>query len=150
MSDDGTATLFSYGVGRWVLIAPGRHMQNGYVDSFYGRMWSKLLNETLCLSMARARVEIATCVEGYNQNRLPLSLGYEIPAAFAAELYKSWSAYATQATASTALMRTTLSDPNSSWGKARVHVNPNPERGLKNLSDDIIKIVLIELQNSLA
>ena len=34
-------------------------MQNGYVESFNGRMRDELLNETLFLSLAHARVEIA-------------------------------------------------------------------------------------------
>lgn len=42
----------------WHYIAPGRPMQNGYVESFNGRMRDELLNETLFLSMAHARVEI--------------------------------------------------------------------------------------------
>ena len=43
----------------WYYIAPGRPMQNGYVESFNGRMRDELLNETLFLSMAYARAEIA-------------------------------------------------------------------------------------------
>jgi putative transposase len=38
-------------------------MQNGYVESFNGRMRDELPNETLFLSLAHARVEIAACVE---------------------------------------------------------------------------------------
>ena len=37
-------------------------MQNGYVESFSGRMRDELLNETLFVSMAHARVEIAAWV----------------------------------------------------------------------------------------
>ncbi len=76
-------------------------------------MRDELLNETLFLSMAHARVEIAAWVEGYNQERPHSSLGYATPAAFAAELDKGWSASlrpagsATHAIASTALMRKT-------------------------------------------
>jgi putative transposase len=86
-------------------------MQNGYVESFNGRMRDELLNETLFLSMAHARVEIATWVDDYNQDRPHSSLGYETPAAFAAKMDKQWLASlrptgsATQAIASTALMR---------------------------------------------
>ena len=95
----------------WHYIAPGKPMQNGYVESFNGRMRDELLNETLFLSMAHARVEIATWVEDYNQDRPHSSLGYETPAAFAAKMDKQWPASlrptgsATQAIASTALMR---------------------------------------------
>ncbi|MEZ5688913.1 MAG: IS3 family transposase [Caenibius sp.] len=97
----------------WHYIAPGRPMQNGYVESFNGRMRDELLNETLFLSMAHARVEIAAWVEDYNRERPHSSLGYATPAAFAAELDKQWPASlrptgsATQPIASTALMRKT-------------------------------------------
>lgn len=47
----------------WHYIAPGRPMQNGYVENFNGRMRDELLNETLFLSMAHARVEIAAWVD---------------------------------------------------------------------------------------
>lgn len=43
----------------WHYIAPGKPMQNGYVESFNGRMSGKLLNEMLFLTMAHACVEIA-------------------------------------------------------------------------------------------
>ena len=97
----------------WHYIAPGRPMQNGYVESFNGRMRDELLNETLFLSLAHARVEIAAWVEDYNRERPHSSLGYATPAAFAAELDKQWPASlrptgsATQPIASTALMRKT-------------------------------------------
>ncbi|PKP98717.1 MAG: IS3 family transposase [Alphaproteobacteria bacterium HGW-Alphaproteobacteria-15] len=95
----------------WHYIAPGRPMQNGYVESFNGRMRDELLNETLFISLAHARVEIAAWVEDYNRERPHSSLGYATPAAFAAELDKQWpaplrpSGSATQPIASTALMR---------------------------------------------
>ena len=97
----------------WHYIAPGRPMQNGYVESFNGRMRDELLNETLFLSMAHARVEIAAWVDDYNRERPHSSLGYATPAAFAAELDKQWPASlrptgsATQPIASTAQMRKT-------------------------------------------
>src|SRR3546814_8273055 len=43
----------------WHYIAPGKPMQNGYVESFNGRMRDELLNETLFLSLDHARVVIA-------------------------------------------------------------------------------------------
>lgn len=95
----------------WHYIAPGKPMQNGYVESFNGRMRDELLNETLFLSLDHARVVIAAWAEDYNQERPHSSLGYETPAAFAAELNKQWPASlrptgsATQAIAQPALMR---------------------------------------------
>jgi len=95
----------------WHYIAPGKPMQNGYVESFNGRMRDELLNETLFLSIGHARVEIAAWVEDYNRERPHSSLGYETPAAFAAKLDKQWPAplrpagSAAQPIASAALMR---------------------------------------------
>ena len=95
----------------WHYIAPGKPMQNGYVESFNGRMRDELLNETLFLSLDHARVVIAAWAEDYNQERPHSSLGYETPAAFAAELNKQWPASlrptgsAAQAIAQPALMR---------------------------------------------
>jgi putative transposase len=74
-------------------------------------MRDELLNETLFLSMDHARVQIAAWVEDYNHERPHSALGYEAPAAFAAELHKQWPAplcptgSAAQAIAYPALMR---------------------------------------------
>lgn len=95
----------------WHYIAPGKPMQNGYAESFNGRMRDELLNETLFLSLDHARVVISAWAEDYNQERPHSSLGYETPAAFAAELQKQWPAplrptgSAPQAIASYPLMR---------------------------------------------
>ena len=40
----------------WHYIAPGEPMQNGYVETFNGRMRNELVDETLFLSMVQARV----------------------------------------------------------------------------------------------
>jgi len=50
----------------WHYIAPGKPMQNGYVESFNGRMRDELLNETLFISLDHARAEIAAWVDDYN------------------------------------------------------------------------------------
>lgn len=44
------------GVGERNYIAPGKPMQNGYVESFNGRMHDKLLNESLFIGLARSAV----------------------------------------------------------------------------------------------
>jgi putative transposase len=72
----------------WHYIAPGRPMQNGYVESFNGRMRDELLNETLFLSLAHARAVVRAWAEDYNTQRPHSSLGYATPAAFAAEIGK--------------------------------------------------------------
>jgi putative transposase len=39
----------------WHYIAPGRPMQNGYIESFNGRMRDELLNESLVIDLDQAR-----------------------------------------------------------------------------------------------
>lgn len=63
-------------------------IQNGDIVSFNGRKHDELLNKTLCLSMARARVEIAAWEGDYNRDRPRSSLRYATSAAFAAKLDK--------------------------------------------------------------
>ncbi|TAG11893.1 MAG: transposase [Rhodobacterales bacterium] len=43
----------------WHYIAPGKPMQNGFVESFSGRMRDEFLNETLFRHLAHARGLIA-------------------------------------------------------------------------------------------
>jgi putative transposase len=70
----------------WHYIAPGKPTQNGYVESFNGRMRDELLNESLFLGLADARQTIAAWVADYNNDRPHSSLDYRTPAAFAAQL----------------------------------------------------------------
>src|SRR3546814_12881360 len=51
----------------WHYIAPGKPMQNGYCESFNGRMRAEVLNEMLLLGLHHARDEIAARERGYNQ-----------------------------------------------------------------------------------
>ena len=68
----------------WHFIAPGKPMQNGFVESFNGRMRDELLNETLFFGLDHARAKIADWVADYNGERPHSSLGYLTPAAYAA------------------------------------------------------------------
>ncbi len=70
----------------WHYIAPGKPMQNGYVESFNGRMRDELLNESLFLGLADARLAIQSWVADYNNSRPHSSLAYRTPADFAAHL----------------------------------------------------------------
>jgi transposase InsO family protein len=67
----------------WHYIAPGKPMQNGYVESFNGRMRDELLNESLFFGLDHARSAIADWVEDFNKTRPHSSLGYQTPAAYA-------------------------------------------------------------------
>jgi transposase InsO family protein len=93
VSDHGTEftsnAIFSWSKDQgvaWHFIAPGKPMQNGYVESFNGRMRDELLNESLFLGLAHARVVIAAWVADYNTTRPHSSLSYQTPAAYAAEI----------------------------------------------------------------
>ena len=70
----------------WHYIAPGKPMQNGYIESFNGRMRDELLNESLFLDLDQARQIIAAWVADYNTARPHSSLGYRTPAAYANHL----------------------------------------------------------------
>ena len=70
----------------WHYIAPGKPTQNGFVESFNGRMRDELLNESLFFSLDHARQKLAAWVEDYNTRRPHSSIGYQTPAAYAAHL----------------------------------------------------------------
>ncbi|WP_439360525.1 IS3 family transposase [Bradyrhizobium sp. DASA03007] len=70
----------------WHFITPGKPMQNGFVESFNGRMRDELLNETLFFDLDDARAKIANWVADYNLQRPHSSLKYLTPAAYAAHL----------------------------------------------------------------
>ena len=67
----------------WHYIAPGKPMQNGYVESFNGRMRNELLNESLFFGLDHARSAIAEWADDYNHFRPHSSLGYQTPADYA-------------------------------------------------------------------
>lgn len=69
----------------WHYIAPGKPMQNGFVESFNGRMRDELLNETMFRNLAHARVVIAAWVTDYNTERPHSALGYQTPVDYDAD-----------------------------------------------------------------
>jgi putative transposase len=71
---------------KWHYIAPGKPMQNGNCEAFNGRMRGELLNETLFFGIDHAREAVAAWTHIYNTERPHSALGYQAPAAFAAQL----------------------------------------------------------------
>lgn len=71
---------------QWHYIAPGRPMQNGYIESFNGRMRDELLNESLFVDLDQARQLIGAWAADYNTARPHSSLGYKTPVAYAGTL----------------------------------------------------------------
>jgi len=61
-------------------------MQNGFVESFNGRMRDEFLNETLFRNLGHARDLIAAWVTDYNTERPHSALCYQTPAGFALHL----------------------------------------------------------------
>jgi putative transposase len=68
---------------RWHYIQPGRPMENGYVESFNGRLRDECLNENWLCSLAEARATIEAWRQDYNQSRPHSALGYRTPEEFA-------------------------------------------------------------------
>jgi len=67
-----------------LLIEPGRPMQNGYIESFNGKLRDECLNEQWFTSLAQARTVIAEWRRDYNGVRPHSSCGRIPPARFAA------------------------------------------------------------------
>jgi putative transposase len=67
----------------WHYIAPGKPMQNAFIESFNGRLRDELLNETLFTSLAQACVALACWRADYNDARPHSRLGWKTPSEFA-------------------------------------------------------------------
>ena len=90
VSDNGTE-MTSHAVLRWCqdtgvgwhYIAPGKPMQNAFVESFNGRLRDGCLNEHIFANLAEARQIIETWRIDYNTQRPYTSLGGMAPAVYA-------------------------------------------------------------------
>ena len=93
VSDNGTEFTSNAILGwatdhqvEWHYIVPGKPMQNGFVESFNGRMRDELLNESLFLDLDHSRQLIGDWVDDYNTARPHSALGYQTPVAYAEQL----------------------------------------------------------------
>jgi putative transposase len=92
VSDNGTE-LTSSAILRWSqerrvewhYIAPGKPMQNGFVESFNGRLRDECLNETLFTSLAHARFVLDAWRHDYNHVRPHSKLAGKTPAEIAGQ-----------------------------------------------------------------
>jgi len=90
VSDNGTE-MTSHAVLRWCqdtgvgwhYIAPGKPMQNAFVESFNGRLRDECLNEHIFGNLAEARKIIENWRIDYNTERPHTSLGGLAPAVYA-------------------------------------------------------------------
>ena len=69
----------------WHYIAPGKPMQNAFVESFNGRLRDEFLNETLLSSLAQARFALEEWRRDYNTVRPHSRIGWLTPAVHAAQ-----------------------------------------------------------------
>ena len=53
----------------WHYIAPGKPIQNGFEESFNGRLGDECLNEHLFATLRNARHPVATWRDDYNHHR---------------------------------------------------------------------------------
>jgi len=67
----------------WHYIAPGKPMQNGFIESFNGRLRDELLNEILFSSLGQAKAALAHWRDDYNTSRPHSQIGWRTPAEFA-------------------------------------------------------------------
>ena len=75
LKDSGVETLF---------IEPGSPWENGYIESFNGKLRDECLNGELFLSLAEARYIVERWRLDYNHHRPHSRLGWQSPAVFAA------------------------------------------------------------------
>lgn len=68
----------------WHYIAPGKPQQNGFMESFNGKLRDECLNEHVFSSLVEARRIIEAWRVDYNTVRPHRSLGQQTPAAYAA------------------------------------------------------------------
>ena len=67
----------------WHYIAPGKPIQNAFIESFNGRLRDEFLNETLFSSLPHARSALSNWRSDYNDHRPHSTLGWLTPAEFA-------------------------------------------------------------------
>jgi Integrase core domain len=86
VSDNGTEFTSNAILGwadkarvEWHYIAPGKPMQNGFIESFNGRLRDEFLNETLFTTLAQARVALSIWRVDYNDTRPHSKLNWQIP-----------------------------------------------------------------------
>ena len=83
---------WAYGHGiRLDLIRPGKPVENGYIESFNGRLRDECLNVSLFFSLEDAREKLGAWRRDYNLARPHSALGDETPTAFATAWSKSAS-----------------------------------------------------------
>lgn len=68
---------------------PGKPQQNGFIESFNGRLRDELLNETLFRSLPHARAVLEAWRRDYNEERPHSKLGWMTPRAYASAILEN-------------------------------------------------------------
>jgi transposase InsO family protein len=71
----------------WHYIAPGKPVQNAFIESFNGRLRDEFLNETTFTSLAQARVLLEDWRRDYNGVRPHSGIGWLTPDAYAEQFF---------------------------------------------------------------
>ena len=86
LSDNGTEftsmALLKWGQEqriRWDYIQPGKPYQNGYIESFNGKLRDECLNENIFVNLQEAKKLVETWREEYNERRPHSSLNGKTP-----------------------------------------------------------------------
>jgi putative transposase len=106
----------------WHYIAPGKPMQNGFIESFNGRLRDEKLSETLFTTMHQVRVELAQWRDDYNHHRPHSGFGWLTPSEFA-NLHTPAHAMATGAV--------------QHEGSAPMAIAPNAQQGTMNRQSEL-------------
>jgi putative transposase len=122
-SDNGPEFV-ARSVRRWLaqaevqtlFIAKGSPWENGYVESFNGKLRDELLNRELFLSLDEARWVIDRWRLDYNHRRIHSALDYQTPAAFAAACAASVRATPSLQQHTRTLNPDSLTDPGTKNG----------------------------------
>jgi putative transposase len=122
-SDNGPEFV-ARAVRRWLdqaavktlFIAKGSPWENGYVESFNGKLRDELLNRELFLSLDEARWVLDHWRLDYNHRRIHSALDYQTPAAFAAACAASAPATPALQQHTRTLNPDSLTDPGTNFG----------------------------------
>ncbi|MFG1481051.1 IS3 family transposase [Xanthobacter sp. V4C-4] len=94
VSDNGSEftsnTILAWAVAaqvEWHSIAPGKPMQNAFIESFNGRLRDELLHETLFSALGQARASLGRWRSDDTGSRPHSALGWQTPSAFAATFH---------------------------------------------------------------
>jgi putative transposase len=83
LTSNAILTWADHSLVEWHYIAPGKPMQNAFIESFNGRLRDELLNETLFTSLAQVRITLGCWRADYNDTRPHSQLGWKTPSEFA-------------------------------------------------------------------